>query len=346
MTLRHKQWIIAALGGIFLLSLVFVQAMEVARRKEEAGLAEHAVATPANSKQCVDCHVQENPGIVAHWRGSTHARKGVGCVECHLADEGDADAFDHKGVIIATVVTPRDYARIVERAQGDADLILWDGGNNDFPFVRPDLHVVLVDPLRPGHETSHHPGEAVLRMADIVVVAKVDAAADADVQRVVEAVRSVNPTAALVRGASPVRLDDPEAVRDRRVLVVEDGPSITHGGMAYGAGTVAATRARAAEIVDPRAFAVPEIASIYADYPHIGHVLPAVGYGADQLEALRATIERADVDVVVAATPIDLTAVIEVGKPVVRARYDFADIDEPGLETLVAQFLARAGLGG
>jgi predicted GTPase len=239
-----------------------------------------------------------------------------------------------------------DYARIVERAQGDADLLLWDGGNNDFPFVRPDLHVVLVDPLRPGHETSHHPGEAVLRMADIVVVAKVDAAADADVQCVVEAVRSVNPTAALVRGASPVRLDDPEAVRDRRVLVVEDGPSITHGGMAYGAGTVAATRARAAEIVDPRAFATPEMAAVYADYPHIGRVLPAVGYGAGQLEALRATIERADVDVVVAATPIDLAAVIEVGKPVVRARYEFADSDEPGLETLVAKFLARAGLGG
>jgi predicted GTPase len=216
-----------------------------------------------------------------------------------------------------------DYARIVERAQGDADLLLWDGGNNDFPFVRPDLHVVLVDPLRPGHETSHHPGEAVLRMADIVVVAKVDAA-----------------------GASPVRLDDPEAVRDRRVLVVEDGPSITHGGMAYGAGTVAATRARAAEIVDPRAFATPEMAAVYADYPHIGRVLPAVGYGAGQLEALRATIERADVDVVVAATPIDLAAVIEVGKPVVRARYEFADSDEPGLETLVAKFLARAGLGG
>jgi predicted GTPase len=262
--------------------------------------------------------------------------------ECTIEEREEYEPHLALGNVVYAGV---DYARIVERAQEDADLVLWDGGNNDFPFVRPDLHLVLVDPLRPGHETTHHPGEAVLRMADIVVVAKTDAAADADVQRVTATVRRVNPTAEIVRGASPVVLDDPAAVCDRRVLVVEDGPSITHGGMAYGAGTVAATRARAREIVDPRPFAAPAIASVYADYPHIGPVLPAVGYGPRQLEALRETIDRAAADVVVSATPIDLAAVIDVRLPVVRARYEFAEVDEPGLEALVVRFLQRVGLG-
>jgi predicted GTPase len=237
-----------------------------------------------------------------------------------------------------------DYELIVAKAQQEADLILWDGGNNDFPFVRPDLHIVLVDPLRPGHETTHHPGEVVLRMADIVVVAKVDAAADADIQKVIETVRQVNPKAIIVRGKSPIELDHPEMVRDRRVLVVEDGPTTTHGGMPYGAGYIAATRAKAAEIVDPRPFAVSEIAAIYEQYPHIGAVLPAMGYYPKQLEALQETINRADVDLVVAATPIDLAASIEVNKPVVRARYEYAEADEPGLAYQIEQFLARRGM--
>ena len=234
-----------------------------------------------------------------------------------------------------------DYARIVAAAQAEADLILWDGGNNDFPFVRPDLHVVLVDPLRPGHEATHHPGEAVLRMADVVVVAKTDAAAAADVQRVSENVRRINPRAAIVRAASPIRLDDEDAVRGRRVLVVEDGPTTTHGGMAYGAGYVAATRAHAARIVDPRPFAAPGIAAAFAQYPHIGPVLPALGYNAAQLAALQATINATPADVVVAATPIDLAALIEVNKPVVRARYEFAESGRPGLAEEIEKFLQR-----
>jgi predicted GTPase len=180
-----------------------------------------------------------------------------------------------------------DYAEITRRAEAEADVILWDGGNNDFPFIRPDLHIVLVDPLRPNHETTHHPGEVVLRMADIVLVAKSNSAADADIQQVTENVRSVNPTARIVRGASPVVLDDPAAVTGRRVMVVEDGPTLTHGGMPYGAGYVAATRAQAAEIIDPRSAAVGEIAKLYSQYPHIGPVLPAVGYHPSQLRALR-----------------------------------------------------------
>jgi predicted GTPase len=237
-----------------------------------------------------------------------------------------------------------DYAAITARAAAEADLIVWDGGNNDFPFLRPDLHVVLVDALRPGQATAYHPGEAVLRMADVVVINKVDAAARADVQRVSEEVRAVQPRAPIVRAASPVRLDDPSAVRGRRVLVVEDGPTITHGGMPYGAGFVAATSAGAEAIVDPRPWAGPELRTIYARYPHIGCVLPAVGYGAVQLAALRATINAARADVVVAATPIDLAALLALEKPVVRARYEFADAGEPTLAALVDAFLAARGL--
>jgi len=232
-----------------------------------------------------------------------------------------------------------DYARIVARAEREADIILWDGGNNDYPFIRPDLLIVLADPLRPGNETSHYPGEAVLRMADVVLLAKVNSAADADIQRVTENVRRINARATIVRGASPVTLDDPAAVRGKRVLVIEDGPTITHGGMPYGAGYVAATQARVAQIVDPRAAAQAGIAGVYAQYPHIGSVLPALGYHPAQLEALRATIAAVDADVVISATPCDIGALIDIDKPVVRARYEFAEDGEPGLGDLVETFL-------
>ena len=234
-----------------------------------------------------------------------------------------------------------DYAEIVARAESEVDIILWDGGNNDFSFIHPDLHIVMVDPLRPGHETTHHPGEAVLRMADIILISKINSASDADIQQVTESARQINPAASLVRGASPVQLDNPEAVRGKRVLVVEDGPTITHGGMPYGAGYVAATVAQAAEIIDPRSYAVGEIADVYTNYPHIGAVLPAVGYHSSQLQALRETINATDVDVVVAATPCDIAALIEIDKPVVRARYEFAEAGEPSLTSLVDEFLQK-----
>jgi predicted GTPase len=232
-----------------------------------------------------------------------------------------------------------DYAEIVARAENEADIILWDGGNNDFSFIRPDLHIVMADPLRPGHETTHHPGEAVLRTADVILISKVNSASDADIQQVTDNAHQINPTATIVRGASPVQLDDPDSVRGKRVLVVEDGPSITHGGMPYGAGYVAATEAQAAEIIDPRIYATEEIAKVYARYPHIGAVLPAVGYHPSQLQALLETINATDVDVVVTATPCDIAALIEIDKPVIRARYEFAEAGEPGLASLVEDFL-------
>jgi predicted GTPase len=235
-----------------------------------------------------------------------------------------------------------DYAAIVLQAGRETDVIVWDGGNNDFPFLRPDLHVVVADALRPGHATAYHPGEAVLRMADVVVVNKVDVAPPTDTAQVVDEVHAVNPRAPVVRAASPVRLADPAAVRGRRVLVVEDAPTITHGGMPYGAGLVAANAAGAGEIVDPRRSAVGAVRDLFARYPHIGRVLPTLGYGAAQLAALRETIDTSAAEVVVAATPLDLARLLPIQKPVVRARYEFADAGEPALGPLVDTFLARA----
>jgi predicted GTPase len=235
-----------------------------------------------------------------------------------------------------------DYAAIVKRAEQEADLIVWDGGNNDFPFFWPGLHIVMVDALRPGQADGYHPGEAVLRMADVVVVNKVDAASAAGVQAVIDEVRAINERATVLRAASPVRLDDPEAVRGRRVLVVEDGPTLTHGGMPYGAGYVAATAAGAGAIVDPRASASPSFRELFTRHPHIGPVLPAVGYDREQLDALRETIDRAGVDIVVAATPLDLGALIDLRTPVVRARYEFVDAGWPTLASMVDGFLARS----
>ncbi len=237
-----------------------------------------------------------------------------------------------------------DYARVLALAQASADVILWDGGNNDFPFLKPNLHIVLADSLRPGHEDTHHPGEAVLRMADVVVVAKSNAAAAADVRRVVQNVRRINARAAMVRAASLVRLDDEAAVKGRRVLVIEDGPTTTHGGMPYGAGHAGATRAQAREIVNPRPYAAPRIAAVYAANPHLGAVLPAMGYTPPQLADLAQTINDTPADVVVSATPIDLVALVSVNKPVVRARYEFAEVEDPGLTGIVDHYLQRTGL--
>jgi predicted GTPase len=245
----------------------------------------------------------------------------------------------------AAVFAGVDYGEILARAEQGADLLVWDGGNNDFPFVRPDLHLAVVDALRPDQVTTHHPGEAVVRMADAVVVNKVDSASSADVARLADAVRTVNPRAKVVRTASPPRLASAGAVRGKRVLVVEDGPTLTHGGMGYGAGFVAATRAGALELVDPRDSAAPELAQVFARHPHIGRVLPAMGYGPSQRDALRQTIESSKAEVVVAGTPIDLAAVLRLTKPVVRVRYELEEVDEPGLGALVDAFVAGRALG-
>jgi predicted GTPase len=237
-----------------------------------------------------------------------------------------------------------DYARILAVAEKEADIIVWDGGNNDFPFVRSDLNIVLVDPLRPGHETTHHPGEAVLRTADIVVVAKTNSASEVDIHRVTETARALAPDAAIARAASIVTLENAAAVAGKRVLVVDDGPTLTHGGMAYGAGYVAAIGAGVREIVDPRASAVGEIAEVFRQYAHIGKVLPAMGYSAKERAELQATINGSSADVVIAGTPSDLSHILELDKPVVHARYEFAEAGEPSLGNLIEDFLHRQGV--
>jgi len=256
--------------------------------------------------------------------------------DCTIEEREEYEPHIAAGNIVFAGV---DYAAILAAAEKEAEIILWDGGNNDFPFVRPDLHIVVVDALRPDQLTTHHPGETVLRMADVVVINKVDSATSAQVTEAARGIRAVLPSVPIVRAASPVRLSDPGLVRGRRVLVVEDGPTITHGGMPTGAGYVAARAAGAAEIVDPRPYAVGEIRDAFAQYPHIGPVLPALGYGAAETEALRATIERTDAEIVVAATPVNLGEIVETNKTVVPATYNFSDSDRFPLAGLVDEFL-------
>ncbi|MCI0588234.1 MAG: GTPase [Planctomycetes bacterium] len=235
-----------------------------------------------------------------------------------------------------------DYARILRAAEKEADVLLWDGGNNDLPFFRPAVHIVVADPLRAGHELEYFPGRMNLERADAVVVNKIDSAWSEDVRRVVANVRSVNPRAALVLARSPVTAADPGAIRGRRVLVVEDGPTLTHGGMAFGAGVVAARGCGAREIVDPRPYAVGSIAATFRAYPRTGPVLPAMGYGEEQVRELAETIERTPCDVVVVGTPVDLARAVPFSKPSVRVTYELEEASRPGLAELLA---SRLGAG-
>jgi len=228
-----------------------------------------------------------------------------------------------------------DYEKILRQAETEADIILWDGGNNDFPFYQPDLLIVIVDPLRAGHELRYHPGEMNLRMADAIVINKVDTANAEDVNCVRANVRFANPTATVLEAASPIFVDDPNAIRGKRVLVVEDGPTVTHGDMAYGAGVIAAHKFGAREIVDPRPYAVGSIRETYAKYPGTGTVLPAMGYGDKQIQELEATINATPVDLVLIATPVDLRRLIRIQHPTDRVRYELQEIGQPTLADLL-----------
>jgi predicted GTPase len=237
-----------------------------------------------------------------------------------------------------------DYAEILERAESEADVIIWDGGNNDLPFIRPDLLIVVVDPLRPRDMLASHPGEANLRMADVLLVNKVDSASQEQVSAVLEVANEVNPDATIIRARSPVSLEAGPPLAGAAVLVVEDGPTITHGDMPFGAGTVAA-RGADARIVDPRPFAVGSIAETLERYPHIGPVLPAMGYSDHQLRELEATINAADCDAVIAGTPIDLQRLIRSTHPIRRATYELRQVGEPRLEQVLAPLLERSAPG-
>jgi predicted GTPase len=234
-----------------------------------------------------------------------------------------------------------DYAAILERAQQEADVVLWDGGNNDTPFIHPNLHLVVVDPHRPGHELRYHPGETNLRMADACVVNKIDTAPEEGLEAVLTSILAVNPDAAVVRAASPFEVEqDTHQIAGKRVLAIEDGPTLTHGEMTYGAAVLAAKAGGASELVDPRPFAVGSIKDTFAKYPHMTQLLPAMGYGRKQMEELRETIARSDAELVLIGTPIDLRRVIELDKPALRVTYRLQEIGEP----TIAQLLAERGI--
>jgi len=254
--------------------------------------------------------------------------------DCTIEEREEYEPYVERGAVIYAGV---DYEAILRQAEAEADVIIWDGGNNDFPFYKPDLHIVVTDPHRAGHELRYHPGETNLRMADVVVINKVDTADHADVVAVQQNIRAVNPRAVIVKAASPIFVDDPAAIRGKRVLVVEDGPTLTHGEMAYGAGVVAAEYFDAAEIVDPRPYAVGSIAATYAKYPTTGAVLPAMGYGAAQIADLEETINATPADVVIVATPIDLSKLVNIKQPSQRVRYELQSIGRPTLSELLRE---------
>ena len=252
--------------------------------------------------------------------------------ECTIEEREEYEPHLDNGIIVYAGV---DYERILRQAEQEVDIVLWDGGNNDFPFFVSDFRVVVVDPHRPGHELSYHPGETNLRSADVIVVNKVDTADMDNVIRVRENVRQINPQAVVIEAASPLFVDDPGAIRGKRVLAIEDGPTLTHGEMAYGAAWMAARRFGAAEIVDPRPFAVNSIRTTFEKYPTTGPILPAMGYGEAQTRDLEETIRRADVDLVLIGTPIDLNRVVKIDKPTQRVRYELQEIGQPTLADLL-----------
>jgi len=256
--------------------------------------------------------------------------------ECTIEEREEYEPHLDNGVIVYAGV---DYEAILRQAEQEVDIVLWDGGNNDFSFYKPDLNIVVADPHRAGHESSYHPGEANCRMADVFVINKVDTADPDNVIAVRNALYDMNPNAVVIEGASPLFVDDPDAIRGKRVLVVEDGPTLTHGEMKYGAGWIAARRFGAGEIVDPRPFAVGSIHDTYVKYPNTGTILPAMGYGDKMVKDLEKTINKMDVDLVVSATPIDLNRIIKVNKPMQRVRYELQEIGQPTLsEILKAKF--------
>src|SRR6266536_5405361 len=256
--------------------------------------------------------------------------------ECTIEEREEYEPHLAEGNLVFAGV---DYAALLDAAEREADVILWDGGNNDTPFLEPTLHIVVVDPHRPGHELRYHPGETNLRMADVCVVNKVDSAAQAGFDAVIESIRAANPEAQIVLAASPFHVEgDASQIAGKRVLAIEDGPTLTHGEMTYGAAVLAAKANGAAELVDPRPCAVGSIAATLEEYPHVGALLPAMGYGKQQREDLRETISRCDPDLVLIGTPIDLRRLIDFDRPAFRITYRLQEVGEPTLADVLAQY--------
>ena len=255
--------------------------------------------------------------------------------ECTIEEREEYEPYICCGTVVYSGV---DYEKILRAAEDEADIIIWDGGNNDIPFFRTDLHIVIADPHRPGHELTYYPGEVNVLLADIVIVNKVDSARKEDVETVIRNVRSINKKAKIIKANSMITVENPEAIKGKRVLVVEDGPTLTHGGMAFGAGTIAANKYGAKEIIDPRLHAAGSILKVFQDFPHLGKVLPAMGYSSEQIKELENTINASDCDIVIAGTPIDLGGILELNKPVVRVRYMIEELDG-NLENVISEWL-------
>ncbi len=261
--------------------------------------------------------------------------------DCTIEEREEYEPYiDMGGVVYAGV----DYGEILKQAEQEADIIIWDGGNNDIPFYKPDLHIVVVDPHRPGHEIKYHPGETNLRMAHVVIINKEETADKANIDLVRKHIMEINPDAVVIDAASPLFVDHPERIRGKRVLAIEDGPTLTHGEMTYGAAVIAAMKYGAAELVDARDYAVGSIVDTYKKYPHIHNYLPAMGYGKQQIKDLEATINNTPCDLVVSGTPIDLNRVVKVNKPIVRVRYELDEIGKPTLKDVLEDFLKKKGL--
>jgi predicted GTPase len=255
---------------------------------------------------------------------------------CTIEEREEYEPYiDMGGVIYAGV----DYEKILRSAEKDADVIIWDGGNNDFSFIKPDMLITIADPHRPGHEISYYPGEINARSADVVIINKVNTAEKKDIEIVRKNIQKINPNAKIIEGISTVKADDEDMIAGKRVLVIEDGPTVTHGGMKYGAGTVAAKNSNVKEIIDPRGFAVGSIIDVFNKYTHLTNVLPAMGYGEKQIKELEQTINDTDCDVVVSGTPIDITRVLKADKPIVRIRYSVGDETAKELEKIVEDFI-------
>ncbi len=255
--------------------------------------------------------------------------------DCTIEEREEYEPHINQGTVVYAGV---DYGRILAEAEKEADIIVWDGGNNDFSFFKPNLNIVVLDPHRPNHEVKYHPGETNFRMADVLIINKIGTASRENVNILRNNIEKINPNAVIIEAESTISVDDPSTIKGKKVLVVEDGPSVTHGEMPYGAGEIAVEKYHAAEIVDPRIHAVGSIKEIFEKYPHLEYILPAMGYTDEQIDELEQTINASECDVVVAGTPIDLARVVHVNKPVVRVKYELQEMGEPNLETILKDF--------
>jgi predicted GTPase len=266
-------------------------------------------------------------------------REDISSANCTIEEREEYEPHIQQGNVVYAGV---DYQQILKQAEAEADVIVWDGGNNDLPFFQPDLEIALLDPHRAGDEQAYFPGEVNLLRADVLVLAKLDSAPKENVAAVRTRIAAVNASATVIDSSMPVRVKEPEHIRGARVLVVEDGPTLTHGGMSFGAGVMAAKQYGAAELIDPRPFAVGSIGQVFSTYPHIGALLPAMGYGEQQIQELGETINRVDCDLVLIATPVDLSRIISIRQLTCRVTYDFEEIGRPNLQDVLQGVLVKA----